>query len=126
MHRSRSRRGSAARIIRWGVVAVAYATVLVWASGLTVDPAAAEATTAEVAGMVGPAPAEADASLTAATTPTAVAEQPMVTLALAAGMVVLAALAYLVHAVHSRLVRRASRRRESAAQLVARHITTLM
>jgi hypothetical protein len=41
-------------------------------------------------------------------------------------MVILATLAYLVHAVHSRLARRASRHRESAAQLVARHITTLM
>ena len=126
MHRSRSRRRSAARTIGWGVVAIAYATVLVWASGLTVDPTAAEATTAEVAGVVGPAPADVDAALTVATAPAAAGEQPMVTLALAAGMVVLAALAYLVHAVHSRLVRRASRRRESAAHLVARHITTLM
>lgn len=125
MDRSSGRRGSAARIIGWGLVAVAYVTVLAWASGISAAPAAAEATTAEVAGVLAAVPAKADAALTVAAAPAAASEEPLVTLALAAGMVFVAALAYLLHAVHQRLVRRASRRQE-ASRLVARHITTLM
>jgi hypothetical protein len=113
-------------IIGWGVVAAAYAFVLVWASGMTADPAAAEATTGEVAGVLAAAPAEIDVALTVAAAPAAAAEEPVVTLALAAGMVAFAGLAYVAHAVHVRVARRGKGRRESAARLVARHITTLM
>ncbi len=92
---------------------------------MTVDSAAAQATAAEVAGVLRAAPAEVDA-IQAAGTATAIAtEEPVVTLALASGMVVLAGLAYLVHVIHGRLMQRARRRRESMAHLVVRHITTL-
>ena len=123
MHRSRSRRRSAARIIGWGIVAVAYAVVLVWAGGLTADPAAAERTADEGAGVVAAAPAGVDATLAVATVPAIAAEEPLVTLALAGGMVVLAALAYVVHVIRTRRSRRGP---VAAARLVVRHITTLL
>jgi hypothetical protein len=105
------------------MVAVAYAVVLVWAGGLTADPAAAEAATADAAGMVAAAPAEVEATLAVANGPAISAEDPLLTLAIAAGMVVIAALAYLVHAVRTRRARRGP---VAAARLVVRHITTLL
>jgi hypothetical protein len=126
MQGSNGRRRSAARIIGWGLVALGYGTVLVWASGISADPAAAEATTTEVAGVLAAAPADVEAVLEVAAAPAVAAEERIVTLAMAGGVVVLAGLAYAIHTVHSRLARRARRRRESLARLVARQIATLM
>jgi hypothetical protein len=138
MHRSGGRRRTAARITAWGVVAIAYAAVLAFASGIPAGPAepatavaapaAAEVATVQAAGVLAAAPAGArvDEVVTVATAPAGAAEEPAVTLALAAGMVVLAGLAYGGHALHGRLARRAASRQESVAQLVARQITTLM
>jgi hypothetical protein len=138
MHRSRGRRPTAARIIGWGLVATAYVTVLAFASDIPAGPGAeqlagvqaagVQAAGNQAAGVLAAAPGEAgvDEVLTAVTWPAGPAEEPGITLALAAGMVVLAGLAYGVHAIHGRLARRAARRRESVAQLVARQITTLM
>ncbi len=132
MSPSRDRRGAAARVIGWGVVAAAYALVLAWASGMTADPAAAEATTTtEVAGVLAPAPAEVEAVSTVTTTPAAVdvagpAEEPVVTLALASAMVLLAGLGYLAHAILGRSARHLRREREGATRIAIRHITTLL
>jgi hypothetical protein len=105
------------------MVAVAYAVVLVWAGGLTADPAVAGAATTDAAGMVAVAPTEVEATLAVANGPAMSAEDPLTTLAIAAGMVVIAALAYLVHAVRTRRSRRGP---VAAARLVVRHITTLL
>jgi hypothetical protein len=123
-------------------VAIAYVTVLAFASDIPAGPAiapaaaaadaarpaATEAATTKAAGVLAAAPAETGMNdvRTTVTAPAGVAEEPMVTLALAAGMVGLAGLAYAVHEIHGRLARRAARRRESVARLVARQITTLM
>jgi hypothetical protein len=105
------------------MVTVAYAVVLVWAGGLTADPAAAQVTTGEVAGVLPAAPAGVDATLAVANAPATAAEEPLVTLALAGGMVVFAALAYLAHVVRARRTRRGP---VATVRLVARHITTLL
>ncbi len=136
MQGSRGRRRTGSRIIGWGLTAVAYATVLAFASGISADPAAAQPAAAQpagaetptnVAGVLAAAPAEASVGEVAVATARAgVAEEPAVTLALAGGTVVVGGLAYLLHTIYGRLTRRAARRRESVAQLVARQITTLM
>jgi hypothetical protein len=143
MYRSSGRRRTAARITGWGLVAIAYVTVLAFASDIPAGPAiapaaaaadaarpaAAEAATTKAAGVLAAAPAETgmhDVQTTVTAPAGAASEEPMVTLALAAGMVGLAGLAYGVHEIHGRLARRAARRRDSVARLVARQITTLM
>jgi hypothetical protein len=118
MRRSNRRRSTAARIIGWGLVALAYAAVLVWAGAITGgEPAAAAGDAARaVAGAVGSVPDEAG-SLAAIATP---AEAPLVTLGLAAAMVAIAVVAYAVHTY------RARHPRVRSARLIVRHITTLL
>ena len=117
MRRSKSRRPTAARIIGWGLVAFAYAAVLVWAAGITAGEQAVGGDVARaVAGVAMAAPDEASA-LAAIATP---AEAPLVTLALAAAMV---AVAFAWYAVHTY---RARHPRARNARLMVRHITTLM
>lgn len=118
MRRSKRRRSTAARIIGWGLVAIAYAAVLVWAGAITAgEPASAAGDAARaVAGTVVAVPEEAGA-LAAIATP---AEAPLVTLALAAAMVAVAGAWYAVHTY------RARHPRARSARLIVRHITTLL
>jgi len=125
MHRSKRRRGPAARIIGWGMVAIVYAAVLVWAGGLT----AAEQGTAQlgqtvageaVAGALAAVPAEIDQELAVMSEIPTPAEAPLVTLALAAAMVFVAFGWYAIHTYRQR------HPRVRSARLIVRHITTLM
>jgi hypothetical protein len=117
MRRSKSRRSTAARIIGWGLVALAYAAVLVWAGGITAGEQVVGGDAARaVAGVALAVPDEATA-LEAIATP---AEAPVVTLALAAAIV---AIAFAWYAVHTY---RARHPRARSARLMVRHITTLM
>jgi hypothetical protein len=117
MHRSKGRRRSAARIIGWGLVAMAYAVVLVWASGLTAGDAAVGEAAQAVAGTVVAAAAPAASTAAVIHTP---AEAPLVTLGLAAAIVFAAATWYVVHTFRARHPRMRS------ARLIVRHITTLI
>lgn len=131
MDRSKGRRRPAARIIGWGLVAIVYATVLVWAGGLTAgEPATAAEPAAVLAGqpVAGEAVSAALAAVPAAMDqelavmreiPTPV-EAPLVTLGLAAGMVFVAGGWYAIHTYRQR------HPRVRSARLIARHITTLM
>jgi hypothetical protein len=124
MHRSKGRR-SAARIIGWGLVATVYAAVLVWAGGLTAtEPAAALAGSAAavepVADALGTVPATIDQELAVMSQIPTPAEAPLVTLALAAGIVALAVAWYAIHTYRQR------HPRVRSARLIVRHITTLM
>jgi hypothetical protein len=117
MRRSKSRRSTAARIIGWGLVAVAYAAVLVLAGGITAGEQVVGGDAARaVAGVAVTFPDEATA-LAAVATP---AEAPLVTLGLAAAMVAVAFAWYVVHTYRTRHPRARS------ARLIVRHITTLM
>ena len=125
MHRSKGRRGTAARIIGWGMVAAVYATVLFWAGGLTAtEPAVAQAgnaaVTAPVADALAAVPASIDDELAVMREIPTPAEAPLVTLALAAALAVLAAAWYAIHTYRQRHPRARS------ARLIVRHITTLM
>jgi hypothetical protein len=125
MDRSKGRRRPAARIIGWGLVAIVYAAVLVWAGGLT----ATEATTAQaggavageaVAGALVAVPGGIDQELAVMSEIPTPAEAPLVTLALAAGMVFVAVGWYAIHTYRQR------HPRVRSARLIVRHITTLM
>jgi hypothetical protein len=121
MHRSKGRRRPAARIIGWGLVAIVYATVLVWAGGLTAPQFRADAGEAQaVAGAIVAAPAEVNEELAAMAEIPTPAEAPLVTLAIAAAMVFVAAGWYVAHTFRRRHPRARS------ARLIVRHITTLM
>jgi hypothetical protein len=125
MHGSKARRGSAARIIGWGLVALVYATVLVWAGALTAaQPMAVEQSAQAAAGPVAGtvvAATGADgvemAPVSAILTPT---EAPLVTLGIALAMVVAVGGWYLLRTF------RARHPHVRGARLIARHITTLL
>lgn len=118
MHRT-NRRRSAARVFGWGLVAVVYATVLVWAGSLTAGESAASAAQ-PVAGTITLAAREVGEEVASTAAAELPREAPLVTLALAVGIIALAGGAYAVHAIRSRQPRRVS-----ATRLVVRHITTL-
>ena len=121
MHRSKGRRGPAARIIGWGLVAVAYLAVLVWAGSLNAPQLAASGEEAQaVAGAIAAVPAEVNAELAAMAEIPTPAEAPLVTLGLAAAMVFTTAGWYVIHTFRRRHPRARS------ARLIVRHITTLM
>ncbi|HEX6128579.1 MAG TPA: hypothetical protein VF071_06120 [Candidatus Limnocylindria bacterium] len=121
MHRSNGRRRPAARIIGWGLVAVAYVAVLVWATSLNADQLAASGEEAQaVAGAIAAVPAELNEELAAMAEIPTPAEAPLVTLGLAAAMIFTAAAWYVVHTFRRRHPRARS------ARLIVRHITTLM
>lgn len=99
----------------WGLVALVYAAVLVWAGSL--NAAGGGGTAAQpVAGAIAVA-ADEVVAMAAADAPS---EAPLVTLGIAGGMVALAGGGYAIHAFRSRQPRRAAR-----VRLVVRHITTL-
>jgi hypothetical protein len=121
MHRSKGRRGPAARIIGWGLVAMAYVVVLVWAGSLTAPQLATGGDAAQaVAGAIVAAPAEVNEELAAMAEIPTPAEAPLMTLGLAAALVFGAASWYVVHTFRRRHPRARS------ARLIVRHITTLM
>ncbi|HEX2194465.1 MAG TPA: hypothetical protein VHK63_05860 [Candidatus Limnocylindria bacterium] len=64
-------------------------------------------------------PPEPDATASSAIVQRPISEEPLVTLAIAAGMVFFATGAYAIHALRSR------RRRAREAPLIIRHITTI-
>lgn len=99
-------------------MALVYAAVLVWAGGLNAS-VGGRGEAQPVAGVVTVAAAEVGEEIAAAAAETP-AEAPLVTLAIAAGMVALAGVAYGVHAFRARPPRLARH-----ARLVVRHITTL-
>jgi hypothetical protein len=105
-------------------VTLVYAAVLAWAGSLNAsvssgNEAQAIAGTQPVAGAITVAAGEVGEEIAAAAAE-APAEAPLVTLAIAAGMVALAGVAYGVHAFRARQPRLAR-----SARLVVRHITTL-
>jgi len=118
MHRPRRRR-TLVRIIGWGLVAVAYAAVLVWAAELSVAAGSGAPAQAgqQLAGALSAAPVDVEPVTMASAS--VVGERPLVTLAIAATMVSAAFASYLVHSL--RTGRRAARK----DRLIFRHITTL-
>lgn len=101
----------------WGLVAVTYAAVLLWAGAINApETAAADA----VAGAVLAAPADVSEELAAISAIETPAEAPLVTLAIAAAMVFGAAGWYVLHTFRARHPRMRS------ARLIVRHITTLL
>lgn len=121
MHRSNGRPPQAARIIGWGLVAMAYVAVLVWAASLNAPQLAAGGEEAQaVAGAIVAVPAEVNEELAAMAEIPTPAEAPLVTLGLAAAMVLSAAGWYVIHTFRQRHPRARS------ARLIVRHITTLM
>jgi hypothetical protein len=124
MHRSTTRRRSAARIIGWGFVASAYVATLVFATSLstcdsTLGTTADQAGQA-VAGAVAVAPSDTGRTLASAAATAADAEAPLVTLVIALGLTLAAFAGY---AVHSLRTRRPPVRR---ARLIVRYLMTLM
>jgi hypothetical protein len=103
----------------WGLVALVYATVLVWAGGLNAAESTAAAGAQPVTGAIAVVAEEVGGELSAAAAEMPV-ERPLVTLGIAAGMVTLAGAAYGVHAFRARPPRLAR-----SARLIVRHITTL-
>jgi hypothetical protein len=120
MHRPIGRRRSAARIIGWGLVAIVYAAVLVWAGGLTAAEPAARVGTEPEAGALNVAAGEVGEELAAVAAIQTPAEAPLVTLGIAVAIVAAGGAWYGIRAIRARQPRLAR-----TARLVVRHITTL-